>query len=208
VDLQEKTLGAAERDEVARQAWRDAVAAWEPDEVVVVDETGANVALTPGYARAPRNARAYDRVPCNKGANITTLAALTTAGLRAAMTVEGAADTPVVEAFMRECVVPLLRPGQQVVLDNVRPHKGDGRRQLVEGAGCQLHSLPASAPDLSPIEEAFATFKAALRRAKARTTEAVQQAVGPALDAITPQDARHFFTHCGYGTATLPCKTL
>ena len=204
MDRQEKTLGAAERDEVARQAWRDAAATWEPDEVLVVDETGANVAMTPGYARAPRNARAYDRVPFNKGANITTLAALTTDGLRAAMTVEGAADTPVVEAFMRECVAPLRRPGQKVVLDNVRPHKGDGLRQLVEAAGCQLHFLPAYSPDLAPIEEAFATFKAALRRAKARTAAAVQQAVGPALDAITPQDARHFFTHCGYGTATLP----
>jgi transposase len=90
------------------------------------------------------------------------------------------------------------------VLDNVRPHQGDGLRQVVEGAGCQLHFLPASSPDLSPSEEAFATFKAALRRATARTAAAVQQAVGPALDAITPQHARHFCTHCGYGTATLP----
>ena len=67
--------------------------------------------------------------------------------------------------------------------------------------------MPAYAPDLFPIEEAFATCKAVLRRANARTVEAVQQAVGPALDATTPQDARNFFAHCGYGTATLPCKT-
>lgn len=204
MDLQAKTLGAAARDEVIREAWRAEVAAWDPDEVVVVDETGANVAMTPRYARAPRNQRAYDRVPFNKGANITTLAVLTTAGIGAAMTVEGAADTPTVEAFMRECVVPLLRPGQRVVPDNVRTHKGATLRQPIEAAGCRLHFLPPYSPDLSPIEAAFAKSKAALRRAKARTVEAVQQAIGPALDAITPQDARHYFTHCGYGAATLP----
>lgn len=125
------------------------------------------------------------------------------------MTVEVAADTLPVEAVMRECVVPQLRPGQKLVLDNVRTHKSATLRQLVEAAGCcELHFLPASSPDLSPIEEAFAKVKALVRRAKARTTEAVQRAIGPALDAGTPQSARHFFAHCGYGTATLPCKTL
>lgn len=202
MDLQEKTLGAAERDEVKRRAWREEVATWDPDEVVVLDETGANVAMTPGYARAPRARRAYDRVPFNKGRNITTLAALTTAGIGAAMTVEGAADAATVEAFIRTCVAPALRPGQTVVLDNVPTHKGAAVRELIEAAGCRRRFLPASSPDLSPIEEAFAKCKAALRRAKARTGEAVQQAIGPALDAITPQDARHFFAHCGYGTAT------
>jgi transposase len=208
LDLQEKTLGAAERDELSRQAWRDEVATWDPSEVVVFDETGAHVAMTPAYARAPRNARAYDRVPFNSGTNITTLAVLTTAGLEAAMTVEGAADTATVEAFVEACVVPRLRPGQKVVLDNVRTHKSAGLRQLIAAAGCELHFLPPYSPDLSPIEEAFAQVKTVLRRAKARTTEAVQQAIGPALNAVTPQDARHYFAHCGYGVATLPCKTL
>lgn len=208
MDRQEKTLGATERDEVRRQAWREMVATWDPDEVVVRDETGAHVAMTPGYARAPRNQRADHRAPFNKGTNRTTLAVLTTAGLRAAMTVEGAADTATVEAFMGECVVPLRRPGQKVVLDNVRTHQSAGLRRLVEAAGCEPRFLPPYSPDLSPIEEAFGKVKAALRRAKARTGEAFQQAGGPALDALTPQDARHSFTHCGYGIATLPCTTL
>jgi hypothetical protein len=184
------------------------VATWEPDAVVVLDEMGANVALTPAYARAPRNERAYDRAPFNQGDNLTTLAVLTTGGLAAAMTVVGAADRLTVETVLRECVVPQLRPGQKVVLDNVRTHKGAGVRQLIAAAGCELHFLPAYSPDLSPIEEAFAKGKAVLRRAKARTSEAVQQAIGPALDAFTAQDARHFFRHCGYGTAKYPCETL
>lgn len=169
--------------------------------MVVLDELGANVGLTPTHARAPRNEPAYDRAPGNHGANHTTLAVLTPAGLVAAMTVRGAADALTVEAFVRELVVPLLRPGQILVLDNVATHKGDGLRRLVEGAGCQLRFLPAYSPDLSPIEEAFAQLKALLRRAKARTVAALEAAIGTALDAITPRDARQYFAHCGYGAA-------
>lgn len=177
------------------------MAEWAPEDVVVLDEAGTNVAMTPKYARAPRNERAHDVAPFNKGGNITTLATLTTAGIAAAMTVSGAADTLVVAAFVREQVVPQLRVGQVLVLDNVRTHKSAALRQLVEAAGCQLRFLPPYSPDLSPIEEAFSKFKAALRRAKARTVAAVEGAIGAALDAITPRDARQYFRHCGYGTA-------
>ena len=169
--------------------------------MVVLDETGANLGLTPTHARAPRNERAHGCAPCNKGTNRTTLAVLTTAGLAAAMTVTGAADTPTVEAFVREFVVPLLRPGQALVLDNVATHKGAGLRRLVEAAGCQLRFLPAYSPDLSPIEEAFAQLKALLRRAEARTAAALEAAIGDALDAVTPRDARRYFAHCGYEAA-------
>ena len=169
---------------------------------MVLDEMGANVGLTPTYARAPRGSRAYSAAPFNEGTNHTTLAVLTTAGLAAAMTVTGAADPPTVEAFVRELVVPLLRPGQILVLDNVATHKGGTLRRLVEGAGCQLRFLSAYSPDLSPIEEAFAQLKALLRRAKARTSAALEVAIGDALSAVTPHQARHYFTHCGYGTAT------
>ena len=126
---------------------------------------------------------------------------LTTAGLAAAMTVTGAADTLTVEAFVRELVVPLLRPGQILVLDNVATHKGEELRRLVEAAGCRLRFLPAYSPDLSPIEEAFAQLKALRRRAKARTAAALEAAIGDALDVVTPRDARRYFAHCGYGAA-------
>ena len=157
--------------------------------------------MTPRYARAPRNARAYDQAPFNKGDNITTLATLTTAGVAAAMTIVGAADARVVEAFVRECVVPHLRAGQVLVLDNVSTHKSAEVRRLVAAAGCHLRFLPAYSPDLSPIEEAFAKFKALLRQAKARTVAAVEVAIGQALHAIPPRDARQFFAHCGNGIA-------
>jgi transposase len=169
--------------------------------VLVLDERGANAGLTPTQARAPRNERAYSTAPCNNGTKHTTLAVLTTTGLAAAMTVTGAADTPTVEAFVRALVVPLLRPGQLLVLDNVATHQGATVRQLVAGAGCQRRFLPAYSPDRSPIEEAFAQRKALLRRAKARTSAALETAIGDALDAVTPHQARRYFTHCGYGTA-------
>ncbi len=94
---------------------------------------------------------------------------------------------------MRALVVPLLRPGQTLVLDNVATHKGAGPRRLMEAAGCRLRFLPASSPDLAPIAEAFA-------QVKARTAAALDAAIGDALDAVTPRDARHYFAHCSYGT--------
>ena len=139
--------------------------------------------------------------PCNQGGNSTTLATLTTAGIAAAMTISGAADTRVVAAFVRASVVPQRRVGQILVLDTVPTHKRARLRQLVAHAGCQVRLLPPSSPDLSPIEEAFSTFKAVRRRANARTVAAVEGAIGAALDAITPRDARQYFHHCGYGTA-------
>lgn len=177
------------------------MATWAPDDVVVLDEMGSNVGLTPTYARAPREERAYDRAPFNKGDNLTTLAVLTTGGLAAAMTLAGAADTRAVEAFVRELVVPLLRPGQLLVLDNVATHKSAALRRLVEAAGCRVRFLPPYSPDLSPIEEAFAHLKALLRQAKARTIEALEAAIGDLLDAISPREARRYFRHCGYGIA-------
>ena len=117
------------------------------------------------------------------------------------MTVVGAADPLTVEAFVRECVVPTLRPGQRLVLENVRIHQSAERCRLVAAAGCQVRFLPASSPDLTPIEEACSKCKTVLRRAKARTVAAVETAIGAALDAISPQDAGHYFAHCGYGIA-------
>ena len=194
----EKTLGATERDAAARAAWRAEVTTWAVQDGVVLAELGANVGLTPTQARAPRNEPAYAQAPANHGANHTTLAVLTPAGLVVALTVRGAADALTVAAFLRTLVVPLLRP----VLDNVATHKGAGVRRLVEAAGGQLRCLPAYSPDLSPIEAAFAKRKALLRRAKARTAAALDAALGSAREAITPRAACHYFAHCGYGTAT------
>lgn len=156
--------------------------------------------MTPRYARAPRGARAYGAVPRNWGENVTLIAALTPAGLGPAMTVAGATDALAFEAYVREVLAPALAPGQTVVLDNLGAHKGAAIRRLIEGRGCRLLFLPPYSPDLAPIELAFSKIKEALRRAGARTREALEAAIAAALDTVTASDAAGWFRHCGYAT--------
>jgi transposase len=114
--------------------------------------------------------------------------------------VEGSTTREVFEAYLEHFLAPALRPGQVVVMDNLSSHKGGRVRGLVEERGCEVVYLPPYSPDLNPIEEAFAKLKALLRRAGARTREALVEAMGRALDAVTARDARGFFKHCGYRT--------
>jgi transposase len=166
---------------------------------VVVDECGSNLDLTPAYARAPRGERARGSAPRNTPPDTTLVAALTATGLGPAMTLTGATDAPAFEAYVEHLLVPSLLPGQVVVMDNLAAHKNERVRELIEARGCELWYLPAYSPDLAPIEQAFAKLKGLLRRAAARTREALERAIAAALDAITPQDARGYFAHCGYG---------
>lgn len=198
LDAEKKTLRAAERDEEQRQAYRERLTNRTAAEFVIVDECGSNLNLTPLYGRAPRGQRAVGTVPRNTPPNTTLIAALTTAGLGPALLLDGATDTLAFETYVEQVLAPALRPGQIVVLDNLSAHKGDHVRALVEARGCQLWFLPPYSPDLSPIEEAFSKIKSLLRRAAARTRDALDAAIADALDQITPADACGFFAHCGY----------
>lgn len=200
VDPQKKTLGAAERDEPARTAYRERVAARAVQDFVVVDECGSNIHLTPIYARAPWGRRAYGQVPRNTEKNTTLIASLTTTGMGPAMLLEGATDTAAFEVYVEQVLVPELRAGQVVVIDNLSAHKSERVRSLIEARGCELWFLPAYSPDLSPIEEAFSKLKALVRRAEARTREALYDAIAMALERITASDAHGYFRHGGYGT--------
>src|SRR5215218_3406180 len=112
--------------------------------------------------------------------------------------VVGSTTKAVFETYVERALAPSLRPGQVVVMDNLGAHRGDRVRALVEARGCSLLYLPPYSPDFSPIEEAFSKIKALLRKAKARTREALLEAIARALWAITPQDAAGYFGHCGY----------
>jgi len=166
--------------------------------LVVVDECGSNIALTPRYARAPKGQRAHGSVPRNRGKNTTLLASLSLEGVGACMVIEGAVNTLAFEAYVEHFLAPSLSAGQIVVLDNLSIHKGARVRQLIEARGCELLFLPAYSPDCSPIEETFSKVKAHLRRVGARTHEALQEAIGQALETVTTADALGWFTHCGY----------
>ena len=202
LDAKKKSLGAAERDEAQRQAFRDRLTTRLAADFVIVDESGTNLNLTPRYARAPCGQRAYGQVPRNTPPNTTLIAALTMSGMGPAMVMSGATDTAAFEVYVTHFLAPSLRPGQIVVMDNLSAHKSRRVQEVIAARGCELWYLPSYSPDLSPIEEAFSKLKALLRRAQARTYEALENAIAMALDQITAADARGYFGHCGYQLPT------
>lgn len=198
LDAQKKTLGATERNEEERAAWRAEVNELPAQQMIFVDECGSNIALTPIYARAPKGERAQGRVPRNRGKNTTLIASLSLEGMGAAMILEGSANGAAFERYVEQLLAPSLHAGQIVVMDNLRAHKGEGVRQAIEAKGCQVLFLPGYSPDFSPIEETFSKLKSYLRRAGARTHEELEEAICQALLTVTAQDARGWFSHCGY----------
>ena len=192
-------MGATERDEWLRAAWRVIVAgAVDPRRLVFVDEMGTNTSLSALYAYAPKGRRAYARIPRNRGANTTLLASMSLEGMGPCLAVEGATTATVFEAYVEKVLAPSLRRGQIIVLDNLSAHKSERAKELIEERGCQLLYLPAYSPDFNPIEEAFSKIKGALRKAQARTREALIEALGVAISAVTTRDAHGFFEHGGY----------
>lgn len=192
-------MGAAERDEWLRAAWKVTLAQHiDPERLVFVDEMGANTSLSAIYAYSPKGQRAYCSVPRNRGPNTTLLSCMSVEGMGSSLTVEGATNRDVFEAYVERALSPELRPGQVVVMDNLTAHKGERVRELIEERGCELLYLPPYSPDFNPIEEAFSKIKAVLRKVEARTREGLVEAMGVAISAVSAHDARGFFEHCGY----------
>jgi len=191
-------LVASEQKEAERAAWREQAEHLRSADLVFVDETGSQIAMTPLYAYAPRGQRAVGKVPRNYGASMTLMASLSLSGMGEAFVLDGAADAAAFEVYVEQLLAPSLHAGQVVILDNLSIHLGPRVRQAIEAKGCRLLFLPAYSPDFSPIEEAFSKVKSVLRRTGARTREALQEAIAQALDLITAQDARGWFLHCGY----------
>ncbi len=163
-------------------------------------------------ARAPRGERAVGRVPRGRWEAVTLLAALLAAltpeGFGPSVLLAGAVDGDAFEAFVAQVLVPALRPGQVVVLDNLSVHRRAAARRRIEAAGCAVRFLPTYSPDFNPIELAFAQVKQRLRRAEARSYSALLAAAGPALAAVTPADARAFFADCGFPITPEPRQPL
>jgi transposase len=202
VDTEKKTLEASERKEEERIQWREQAKELDPSKLVFLDESGSSIALTRVYARAPKGRRARGSLPRNRRKNMTLLASLSLSGIGETMILEGSANAQVFEIYLEQILAPSLQAEQIVIMDNLSTHKGQKVRQLIEARGCHLLFLPAYSPDFSPIEEAFSKIKAALRRAGARTHEALQEAIGQALLTVTAADASGWFRHCGYPSPT------
>jgi transposase len=189
---------------LARGAWRtDAagVGGIGPERLVFLDECGVLTNMARLHGRSPRGARAHGSVPCGHWTRLTVLGALGSKGVVAAMGVEAATGTAVFHAYLEKALLPELRrtePDAVLVMDNLGAHKAPRVRALLDRSGFAYRYLPAYSPDLDPIEPAWAKVKAELRRVAARTTDALHEALGPALGSVTPQDAAGFFRHCGY----------
>jgi transposase len=170
--------------------------------LVFVDEMGSNTSLHELYAYSPRGQRAYCSVARNRGKNTTLLSSMSLSGMGPSMVVEGGTDGAVFEGYLREVLVPALKEGDVVVMDNLSVHKKSERvRELIEGAGAQLIYLPPYSPDFNPIEEAFSKIKNLIRKAGARVHEALVVAIGGAISEVSEEDAKAFFEHCGYREA-------
>jgi transposase len=168
--------------------------------VVFVDEMGTHTSLALLYAYSPIGKRAFFKIPRNHGKNTTLLTSLHQGGMGPSMAVEGATTSRVFETYVERLLAPALQAGQVVVMDNLRAHKPKRIRELIEERGCELIYLPPYSPDLNPIEEAFAKLKHILRKTCARTKDALIEAMGRALGAVSTEDVRGYFVHCGYRT--------
>jgi transposase len=189
----------------ARAAWRtDAeagVAEVAPERLVFLDACGVLTGMARLHGRSPRGERARGAVPLGPWARLSVLGALGHDGMLAAMSVEGATNGAVFHAYLERVLLPALRerkPDAVLVMDNLGAHKTPEVRELLDGSGFPYRYLPSYSPDMSPIEPAWAQVKAELRRVAARDKDALQQALGPALDRVSAANARAYFRHCGY----------
>jgi transposase len=148
--------------------------------------------------RAPKGERVKARVPHGHWQTTTMMSSIRLDGSTACMALEGTTDTESFRAYVQAVLVPTLRPGDIVVMDNLSPHKSDPTLALILQAGAQVLFLPAYSPDLNPIEMMWSKVKTFLRGAEARTGEQLTTAIGQALARITAQDALNWFAHCGY----------
>lgn len=177
------------------------VAAVDPESLVFVDEMGVHTSLAPIYGYAKRGDRLNLEVPRNRGKNTTLLSSMTVGGMGSSLAVEGATTASVFETYVEKVLVPELHPGQIVVMDNLGAHRPKRIRELIEERGCELLYLPAYSPDYNPIEEAFSKIKGFLRNVGARTKDALVEALGMALSAVSAEDAQGYFEHAGYRLA-------
>ena len=172
-----------------RLAWFEAQPELDPARLVFIDETGASTKMARLRGRAPRGARCRAAIPHGHWKTTTLVAALRLEGMTAPMVIDGAMNGEAFRAYVGHVLAPSLSPGDIVVMDNLPAHKVGGVREMIEAAGARLLYLPPYSPDFNPIEQAFAKLKALLRKAAARTLDALQTAIAAAL-AASPASRR------------------
>jgi transposase len=168
------------------------------EKLVFLDETWTSTHMTRRYGRAPRGQRCIAASPQGHWKTTTFVGGLRHDRLTAPMVTDGPMDGEMFLAWVRQFLCPTLRPGDQVVLDNLSSHKVAGVREAIAATGATLHYLPPYSPDLNPIEKLFAKLKALLRKAAPRTIETLWQQIAHLLDSLSPTECTHYFASSGY----------
>jgi len=168
------------------------------DQLVFIDEFGATTAMSRTHARGPRGERVVCKTPSGHWKVLSTIAAMTVDGMLTAMSFEGATDTDAFVAFVAKFLVPSLKPGQWVVLDNLSAHRSAKVDELIESAGAKVLRLPPYSPDFNPIEMAISKIKSMLRKLAVRTVESLFAAIGKAIASLSATDAMHYIQYSGY----------
>jgi transposase len=202
IAAQKKSLRASEQDRPdvaeARDRWRANQPELKSERLVFIDETGAATDMARRYGRCPRGERLVCSVPWGHWKTTTFVAALRLGEVAAPCVLDGPMDGESFRAYVEQFVVPILKPGDIVVMDNLASHKVAGVREAIEAAGAELRYLPPYSPDFNPIEQFFAKLKALLRKAAARTVEALIAAIAEVLTEVRPQECANYLANQGY----------
>ncbi len=187
----------------AREAWFDEQLELEPERLIFLDECGTNTKMARLYGRSKRGERCRAAIPHGHWMSTTLVSALSTEGIIAPMIMDGAMDGEMFTAYVRTLLAPCLMPGDIVIMDNLPAHKVSAARQAIQAAGATLLFLPPYSPDFNPVEKAINQIKAFLKKTAARTKEELHEAIAKAIDLVTPQNAKNYFTACGYQADTV-----
>ena len=181
-----------------RRRWRIWQRYMDAASFVFLDETGASTNMVRRYGWGPKGERLVDAVPHGHWRTTTFVAGLRASGIIAPFVLDGPMTGEAFRAYVEQVLAPELEPGDAVVMDNLRPHKVAGIREAIRAAGASVLYLPSYSPDFNPIEHLFAKLKELLRKAAARTKEALWDAIGRHLDDFTPEECQNYLAHCGY----------
>lgn len=197
-----KTLHASEADTLRVQKLRaqywTILGEVKLNDLVFIDETGVNLAMTRSYARAKKGKRAYSKCPYNRGKNITMIGAIAISGLLASLTFEGWTNKEAFLTYVKEVLVPQLWSGACVVMDNLPAHKATEVQKAIESAGARVVFLSPYSPDFNPIENCWSKLKEFLRTRESRTYQELDRAITEAINSVTEKDIVGWFTHCCY----------
>jgi len=183
-----------------RAQWKKYQGRLDPARLVFIDETWAKTNMTRAYGRARRGHRLIAKAPHGRWQTLTFLAALRADRLDAPCVIDGPINGDLFQAYIEQVLLPTLKPGDIVIIDNLGSHKGKAVRRAIRSVGAKLFFLPPYSPDLNPIEQVFAKLKTLLRKAAERTVEATWRRIGALLSAFSPAECANYFANAGYAS--------